>query len=582
MPMAWHLDRTELVVDVTSAVRLASLQRPVAEKEPRLPFAPYLMCRAGTLVLKRDSDQPARYSIFEVLSDVVRAFGNSDPDLLHVRPFSLNGVTTGVTATLDLRDIVTLRTLVFEAEAQYQNPPDQFLYIVRVPPIIKWDVEVVADAMFPTKQMQGRVHATLSEGALSVEMEAAERPLFAGEPPGTSTSTVYRTLIDGSIKPLEATMPSWRLGDTQYIGVSHDSRKEQSQFKFRAGSLNLTFSDGTAVATREMFRGINLKVFSHRIVPDDLDAFDYLMARNTYALRLLERDSRILQVESGYVALIHEGNPFLAGEIEDIQTVLQYLCGNRAQHLSTEKFDSQGRLTFEFRERSSPTSISLPPLRLDPWSSENADRLATEFPSMVLAAHKLRTKSPNGIAAAFHHYFEGANSSYPVSRTLMLAVAIDALIAAHVGNQKQVFMFDKPVFRTIVRPLRKAAKQALAAAKINEVEAKRFVEKLNNLNNASVAQRQSLFWTELGIQLSDEEVEILKSRHNVVHEGHLGFEHSPEALEESYRRSNVLATLFNRAMLSLLGWTGPCLDLTDYERQREIACRSAAASDTAT
>ncbi len=55
-----------------------------------------------------------------------------------------------------------------------------------------------------------------------------------------------------------------------------------------------------------------------------------------------------------------------------------------------------------------------------------------QFQALLDAVRRLRDKSPSKIDAAFHHYFEGVNLSYPVTRILMLAVAIDTLVALQI------------------------------------------------------------------------------------------------------------------------------------------------------
>jgi hypothetical protein len=71
--------------------------------------------------------------------------------------------------------------------------------------------------------------------------------------------------------------------------------------------------------------------------------------------------------------------------------------------------------------------------------------------------------------------------------------------------------------------------------------------------------------------LTAEELEVLDTRHEVVHEGHLGNERGREALMENYRRSNILANLFNRAFLTMLGWNGLYQDANDQGSELALA-----------
>jgi hypothetical protein len=573
VPMGEHLHRGLFVpLALDAVVPLLPVQPDLPKREERDPFGPVLEIQAGTILAERVPGDPTRYKFFEVVEDLIHPFDGYDPKTpARVRDFEINSGPHGGVLDLPHQGTLPVRALAGLAQLQYHAVPDRFLHVLRIPIITEWEVEnVAATGTFPTKTLAGPASVTYRDGRVTATLQSPERLVFVGEPSGVNVSDAYEKLKDGGIVPTSSSTPAWSATGVRYAGASMGW--PDALFRFRVPRLSVTFADGQVTATRETFRGLTLNGFSHRIVLEYPGILDLMTARDAYIVEIFGRDARIVQSAANHVSIIHEGPPLLPDEIGDVLCLLQYFCGNRGEHISTETFMDTGRLSFDYHERGTSTERGVPPLRIDPWT-KTPELIAREFSKMLACLGTLRLKAPVKLNAAFHHYFEGANSSYPVSRILMLAVAIDTLVALQTGNQRQARIISNDVFQRILKPIHAATLSALQSEGIIDPDATKILNKLNGLNNASARQRQVDFWADLGIVLTEEEIEVLETRHEVVHEGHVGSERTSEALWDNYRRSGVLANLFNRAMLTLLGWSGLYLDATEPGEQIELLLR---------
>jgi hypothetical protein len=570
-PMGEHLER-ELLVEVerNDAIDLSLLQPPLPPLEQREPIEPVVVMQKGTVIAERSLEDPRRYRLFEVAEDVIHSFDQTD----FSQPWRVKRFEPGkgaVSAPFDLpgeRRSLPVQALAGLARLQFAAVPDRFLGVLRIPVITEWSTDDVSAAgSFPTKALSGRASLAFRDGRASATLAFSEHLLFQNEPGPVEVSSIYAKLCDGTLTPEDTSAPRWVASRIVSTGMSSDAGG--SVFSFAVPQLLLTFAEGSATATRETFRGLTLKAFSHRVVPENPSGWHTVTAPNAYAVTAFGREVRIVQSASNHVSVLHDGPPLCDDEVGRVLSLVQYFCGNRGEHVSTETFGAAGRLTFAFHERASATSQGVAPVRIDHWTP-TPTLIERDFEPMLARMRALQAKSSQKLDAAFHHYFEGVASSYPVTRILMLAVAIDTLVALEIGNQRQANILDLEIFNRLLPSIREAIDEALARENVVGADAQKIRNKLAGLNNAGAAQRQRDFWASLAIDLTEEEDEVLKRRHEVVHEGHVGSERTAESLWGNYRRSAVLANLFNRAMLKLLGWTGPYLDATDFKRHREL------------
>jgi hypothetical protein len=176
---------------------------------------------------------------------------------------------------------------------------------------------------------------------------------------------------------------------------------------------------------------------------------------------------------------------------------------------------------------------------------------------------------PERLDAVLHRYFEGSSSAYPADRLLDMAVAIDALISLVMGTKQKPIIDEKPKFRALRKGLVKSLKAIAQRLGFKKGDIEELEGMLNNLNKPAIGARARAFWTRVGIRLTVEEKEALASRTYSIHESLYGEERTPGGLREKYDFSCVLINLFNRALLSELGWRGKYRNALPGRRGRE-------------
>lgn len=567
-PMQDHIVREPSPFDAASYVEAKPLQ-PVLPVPPESePFAPRLISRRDRIVCERVETSSNRYLLFQTTEDVYLPFG-SDPLLepLAVRRFSPVSGAFGEVIVLRHNDRQTsLVSLAGLAVIQYRTKPDRFLSVVNEPVLTRWLGETPeCTVVFPKKQLTGAIRVEFGDGACQATLLTKPNSFFHDEPNGTSGDVVAAKLVDGSVSQVQ-TEPYWTASRMQ---ITRDQQRiEADEYTFLVSSISVEYGSSELLATRETYRGLKIGGFSHRILREFPTEIDLLTSNDVFITTVFGRDARIVNSATNHVSVVYEGQRLSNAESFLLRLLLSYLCGNRSEFVSTETFGAGGRLSFEYHERGSLTKRGQPPILLDPWSS-SPRQVPTGIQPMLDRMAALRKKSPEGFDAVFHHYFEGVASSYSVSRVLMLAIAIDSLITLEMGAEKNTQIVAPTVFarfrQIIEEPLGKALETAGAAAP----EVQRIKNKIGNLNNLSGRQKQARFWADLGVHLSPEESEVLETRHKVVHEGFISGETDEESRWDDYWRSNVLANLFNRGMLSLLGWDGRYLDATVFRKTEE-------------
>lgn len=552
---------------------LRQLQPALPDREDGGLIAPFVEWRAGT-VLAVPGGEDGVFELYVIDRDVVHPFG-AEPDLstpLPVRRYDVRSGAIGELIPLPRGQNQSVLVLAGTIELQFAAPPDRFLAILETPLLREWTVQAAtAVAEFPNDRIDAAADVTLSDNGVTLHL-AYDLFKWPADPTPFNFADVHARLHDGSVTPHSG---NWK---AEHVVVHGDHHGERIYLTAKAYQFRLTYGTGPIAATRETFHGSTFKGFSHRIFGRDPQISALLFARNAFVVNVFGRDARIYQPAEDFVAVVHEGEPLADDERSALTSLLAYLAGNRLAHISTETFGADSRLSYEYHARGQRTERGLPPLRIDHWT-ETPVAIAEQLGALLHAMLELYRAKPMKLDAALHHYFEGVNSNYPVSRTLQLAVAIDALVALHIGN-KEMPIIDRDVFKKLIKPVRQVLDLALRAFAVPDDPARQLRNKLDNLNKASARRRQNSFWKSVGISLTPAELEILDTRHEVVHEGHLGEERGREALMENYRRSNVLANLFNRAFLTILGWRGAYRDANDPRSELPLTTGNDAGEST--
>ncbi len=565
-PFKQYLDR-ETVRSVRREVILPlnKLQdeSPVTDRPPsKNPLDPHLEVPAGLILLQRASDDTGSFRLYVADRDVEYTITDLEA---YKRPLPVRRFLPGVGPSGELLDlqrenVQSARNIAAIAEVQYKLEPDRFLGVLEVDPIFEWGTDSIrCMARFPEDEFEVLADVRFAEAEVDIEMKYDHQRWPRDQKPFAFDDVLVR-LRDGTLRPVEDMTPRWLAEYATAAGFGNIG-----QLKSKAYRLLLEYASGDVVATREILRGVSFHAFSHRVLGRHPNPIAFMTTRNAFSVAIFDREARIYNIGDGHVGIVHDGPPLDENKRVALIALVSYLAGNRAEHVSTELFGKDERLSFEFHARGGATKRGQPPLVIDPWHDATTLAVGAHFGNMLQSIHNLYRAKPMKLEAALHHYFEGANSDYPTSRILMFAVAIDTLVALRIGTDRDVPIIDRETYARLTGPLRRTFDLALRTG-VPEDAKRKLLARFDNLNNASATQRQRDFWRSLAITLTREEERILASRHEVSHEGHVGDERTRDSLIANQYKSDVLCNLFNRAFLTMLGWTGKYRDATSRTR----------------
>ncbi len=94
---------------------------------------------------------------------------------------------------------------------------------------------------------------------------------------------------------------------------------------------------------------------------------------------------------------------------------------------------------------------------------------------------------------------------------------------------------------------------------------KRVREVLSLAKTESSGRKQKMLWNATDIKIGKAEREALKHRHDMSHKGYIPFDYDDNAQwKRIFFRAGLLRTLANRALLSILGFTGEAVGYNSY------------------
>lgn len=491
--------------------------------------------------------------------------GEARPSVVKARRWDPSGGAVGDVMELKYDDVVEVFTLTWRAEFKCNAPRDPMYKFMAIPVLERWTSGegVAMTVTTETETVHGSGTMTMDADGVKATFTHDPRKRFG--PAKREISDVDLLLSDAVIEPHIKGDRGWRADHSYLHGLA-----DFGDLEGRAYSLRVAFDEGPTAAIRESFRGAEFKAFSHRVFRDDPDPIELICAPNVFIVEAFGRKARVYNpafTDGVGMAIIYEGDRFDRDQTLALRSLMNFLAGRRLRHVSTESLTDSRLVAFEYHEVGEATKRGLPALKIE-HQARAPILLADQFARMLDEICALRRSAPMKLDSTFHHYYEGANSNYPTSRILMFAVAIDALAALWWGRQTRPGVIDRDVFSNeILPPVQRAMKAALRASNIVDSPADQLFGKLGYLNEVSSRKKQAAFWEHVGIALTREEDSVLATRHDVVHEGHVGDDADEATLLLNERRSGILANLFNRAMLRLIGWNGPYRDALSGEER---------------
>lgn len=328
------------------------------------------------------------------------------------------------------------------------------------------------------------------------------------------------------------------------------------EYRFRSDELLVGRSTAMVDATRELYFGLEFPG------PFFYTPSTRRLVTNALITRIFSRPALIYHAGEAFgepvLAVLYEGAPLERDESWALDWLVTYLSGRRHGIRSVECLSRDtGLLSATIRASRQPTRRAIRPLYLSQFPGLAAnDRVAAVFPDLltqVLAIAQGPDDAQRRMTATLHAYQDATDTDYPASRYRNLAVALDALMALVAGRRKTT------VDGRLYRPFSKLFKKTIKNAPwIPSAARSAWISLLHKINEEPVKERQRRFFVRLGIDLDRLSEPALKNRNPAVHEGFFGPDDGQiEGLLEIAGTTDRLVEIFNRAMLSFIGYDGP-------------------------
>jgi hypothetical protein len=551
--------------DIRSSTDVMLASKILREVQPVIAdhlFGPTRVFAAGELLAEKLHDSTHRWRLYSVAEDVYLPFGDRLTSIssITVHRWSIERQQEDAETQRQFpSNLERLWVLTRAAEFKYAVPKDEMFPILAEPLFENWDSEdTAATATFSKEQFNGISRVHLHDGKVDVTLTYDLVDRFGPDPYPISDKQVYAS--NGAIQPV---VPArWRAERVNLSPTGHFER-----LIGKAHRLLVSFSDLPITTTRETYAGGRFEWFPDRVFGPNPDPLELLGGPQAFRVKIYGRDARIYHAPSSSedsISVVYEKEQLEGEELWALGDVLSVLLGQRVSHRYTETFTSTGRASFEFHDMRPLNEDGEPAILISPYT-DTTRLVSTQFGLMLDGMLALRKKDSRKVGAALHHYFEAVNHTYAVSRILMLSVAIDTLVALTIGDQGDKFIIDDiDVARTIFPVVKDAMREALVTAQISGTARDQLLGRMDRLNEMSGRQRQEAFWKHVDLRLTRVERKVLKLRNKVVHEGTAGPELTDGDIWRNRHYSQILANLFNRALLRLLNWNGPYRDATYF------------------
>jgi hypothetical protein len=274
-----------------------------------------------------------------------------------------------------------------------------------------------------------------------------------------------------------------------------------------------------ATATREIYLGMTLSHHAPTLVAGNITS--YAFGRRFIARSYASVDRETVDA----IQCAYMGQPLDAEEQHALKDVMRLFCGSRGNSSFVERFNRNAELIgFHYRNFGSTwRGNAIRPLDFSPWST-TTNVVNKSLPAMLQKTWELRKARKDTVSAAIHHYNDGAIQTYPTSSIRDFLVALAALSSLVEGNRREGQLLP-PIIDAVER---------------------------------------------LGVELdSTEKQTLLDCWWSVIMTGHRGDESDPDSFQRNIRASAICASVFTRAMFSLLGYEGR--DFADlYSRAAQV------------
>ena len=397
---------------------------------------------------------------------------------------------------------------------------------------------------------------------------------------GLVTSLLPDLLSNERLIPEPPDAMPWRANVVVFGGsMNIQASTYVGSIKVASQTVHFTRRDAVAILTREIYSGAPWRAWSQPLLYREppVNPLALMMklgpSPSCFAFRwkgvglTFYRPffAEAIEDVEDHLAVVHLGDPLPPDDKSVLGTFIGYCTGGRARNIATEAFDRDGKLAMEIHDRGQPTARRTPPMPLDQPSPYVGPLVMRHLPKILDAMATWRARDARSFDAVFHHYAEGVDSVYPVTRTLRLAVAFEAFV----NLVTQDFAENEPIMDADFETVRDALYASVNAQKkpagpLTDLQLQRLLNKITNLNSASNTRRQRAFWAAVPIEHSKADDDLLRRlRNESVHRGYVGEDQTREGLLAAAADADRLTDLFNRAVLTYAGYPGPVRSTTD-------------------
>ncbi len=448
-------------------------------------------------------------------------------------------------------------------------------------------VDVFQDPVGVTEALEGPATLHLGEIAVPVNARATFRAYRAAfeldahyQLAGMVTSVDPAHLSDERLVPEPPESMPWR-ADVVVSGGGMTTRGVQylGSIAVTARSVVFTEREAPVVITREIYSGAPWGAWSHPILYREppVNQLQLLMGlgETPSSVQFLWRGVAMtlyrpyfadpVDGAEDHLAVVRVGQPLPTEDMSVLGAFIGYCTGGRARNGATEIYDMNGKLAVHLHDRGQPTARRSPPMPLDRPSPYAVPYVIRHLPTILDAMATWRARDARSFDAVFHHYAEGVDSAYPITRTLRLAVAFEAFV----NLVTQDFAENEPIMDDHFETVRDVLYAELEGQKkpngpLSDVQYERLKTKITNLNVASNSRRQRAFWEAVPIAHSKADDGLLRRlRNDSVHRGYVGEDQTREGLLAASADADRLTDLFNRAVLTYAGYAGPVRSSAD-------------------
>lgn len=328
--------------------------------------------------------------------------------------------------------------------------------------------------------------------------------------------------------------------------------------------IQITHQEGPAVAYRRyVFTNVHFRLWPQATVfPDST------WQRDTLELELDGHTVRLTRLEGApavATVVIDEALEQAYGDrlLRALLLLLTFIIGVRVEVVAMESYGAEGELLEE--ELYAPDT-RIYPARFPPidWEALHRGKMyGAQMPVVMSGLLKQYLELDRSLLLSeVVGYIMTSKDTFPEISFALLSIALDSMANAYEKHYQPNWdkkMMEKASFKAIAEELKTKLEELLAhpdqAGLLN-----RFKSKVANMNQTGNANMFILFVQALGLEVTQEELDLFSLRNNAVHEGVLQLNRDSIDFQAMLDSLGKLVTVVDFCFLRLLGYSGLIVD----------------------